>query len=289
MTNAERTLNDPHARALQGAYIELLKSAVTNRLYDEAVAPPGRAELDQCESALSHARDRFSHVERGTRTALELSAEQYYYFLRKMDVRRPVHTMTVESGVENVVALVRDVLERNVPGDIIETGVWKGGLTILMRGVLMAYGETRRRVWVADSFCGVPVPERTAEDRIAHFLAMPLSYLAVPRLDVERNFAKYGLLDDQVVFLEGLFADTLPTAPIAALALARLDGDSYESTMDCLVHLYPKLSIGGYVVIDDYGLPLGCRRAVDEYRSRNGIEEEPTWVNQQTIFWQRTR
>jgi hypothetical protein len=218
-----------------------------------------------------------------------LNPEQYYYFLRKMDAKRPVHTMTVESGVDNVIDLVRDTLDRNVPGDLIEAGVWKGGLPILMRGVLKAYGDTQRRVWVADSFCGVPHPEQTAEDRIAHFLSEPLSYLAVPRSDVERNFSKYGLLDDQVVFLEGLFADTLPTAPIEALAVARLDGDLYESTMDCLVHLYPKLSVGGYLIIDDYGLPLGCRRAVDEYRARSGIEEPLTWVNQQTVFWQRTR
>jgi O-methyltransferase len=206
-----------------------------------------------------------------------------------MDARRPVHTMTVESGVDNVIELVRDTLERKIPGDLIEAGVWKGGLPILMRGVLKAYGDTQRRVWVADSFCGVPHPKQTAEDRIAHFLAEPLSYLAVPRSDVESNFSKYGLLDDQVVFLEGLFADTLPKAPIEALAVARLDGDLYESTMDCLVHLYPKLSVGGYMIIDDYGLPLGCRGAVDEYRARHGIEESLTWVNQQTVFWQRIR
>jgi predicted O-methyltransferase YrrM len=85
-------------------------------------------------------------------------------------------------------------------------------------------------------------------------------FLAVSREDVERNFAKYGLLDDRVVFLQGWFKDTLPSAPIGKIALLRLDGDMYESTMDALQNLYPKLSPGGYCIIDDFFGP--CRLAV---------------------------
>ncbi len=92
--------------------------------------------------------------------------------------------------------------------------------------------------------------------------------------DVQSNFAKYGLLSDRIVFLKGMFADTLPSAPFTQLALIRLDGDTYESTRDCLVHLYPKLSAGGYCVIDDYNSFPDCKLAVTQYREQNQIRDE---------------
>jgi O-methyltransferase len=85
--------------------------------------------------------------------------------------------------------------------------------------------------------------------------------LAVSLEQVKANFDRYGLLDDQVRFLKGWFRDTLPVAPIERLAVLRLDGDMYESPMDTLVNLYPKLSEGGYVIVDDYGAIPACRQA----------------------------
>jgi hypothetical protein len=111
--------------------------------------------------------------------------------------------------------------------------------------------------------------------------------LRVSLTEVRANFQRFGLLDEQVNFLAGWFRDTLPAAPVERLALLRLDGDWYDSTRDCLRFLYPKLSAGGYIIIDDYGLPLGCRRAVDEYRRAKRIREPLQWVNMQTVFWQR--
>ena len=90
---------------------------------------------------------------------------------------------------------------------------------------------------------------------------------------VRRNFQRYGLLDDQVKFLVGWFRDTLPTAPLEQIAVLRLDGDLYESTMDALAPLYPKVSTCGYVIVDDYNLPM-CKQAVDDYRRANGITEQ---------------
>jgi hypothetical protein len=108
--------------------------------------------------------------------------------------------------------------------------------------------------------------------------------------DVKRNFAAYGLLDNQVKFLPGWFKDTLPRAPIAKLAVMRLDGDYYESTMDSLTNLYDKLSVGGYVIIDDYGQDAwtNCRQAVDEFRNRHGITDEKIKVDSSCYFWRRT-
>ena len=183
-----------------------------------------------------------------------------------------------------------EVIEKRVPGDLIETGVWRGGAAILMRAVLQAYGERNRNVWVADSFQGLPRPdpERYPEDagdthwQQAHRLAVPLE-------EVKSNFRRYGLLDSQVRFLVGWFRDTLPGAPIGPLAVLRLDGDMYESTSEGLLHLYPKLSVGGYVIIDDYGSVRGCRRAVEDFRTKHQINEELLRTGHTAIYWQRIR
>jgi len=113
--------------------------------------------------------------------------------------------------------------------------------------------------------------------------------LAIPMEEVQLNFARYGLLDEQVRFLPGWFRDTLPSAPIEKLALLRLDGDLYESTMDGLVNLYPKLSVGGYVIIDDYGAIEACKQAVHDYRASHGITEEIHVIDWTGAYWQRIR
>jgi O-methyltransferase len=114
--------------------------------------------------------------------------------------------------------------------------------------------------------------------------------LAVSRSDVEENFQRYSLLDEQVRFLEGWFSETLPTAPIDQLAILRLDGDMYESTIDALTALYPKLSPGGYAIIDDYGnkMTAGCRAAVTDFRGANGISDEIHAVDWTGAYWRKS-
>jgi hypothetical protein len=108
----------------------------------------------------------------------------------------------------------------------------------------------------------------------------------VSQAEVEANFRKYGLLDAQVVFLKGWFKDTLPSAPIDRLSVMRLDGDMYESTMDALTSLYPKLSKGGYCIIDDYALQ-GCKEAVDNYRQQYSIGAVMNEVDWSGRFWRK--
>lgn len=192
-------------------------------------------------------------------------------------------------GVErmwNVRELLEDVLRRGVPGDVIETGVWRGGVTILMRAILAAWGETKRTVWVADSFMGLPPPDEERFPADAGDQHHTLGFLAVSLDEVRNNFARYDLLDEQVRFLPGWFRDTLPNAPIDRLALLRLDGDMYESTIVALDALYPKLSSGGYCIIDDYDL-VGCRKALDDYRERHGIHEPMHYFSQAAVWWQK--
>ncbi len=168
---------------------------------------------------------------------------------------------------ENLEELMVDTIKRKVPGDYFEAGVCRGGAVIFMRALLKAYG-VRKKVWVADSFEGIP------QTRNKNGHSDPVDDWAnrwVATLDaVKNNFRRYDLLDDGVVFLKGYFAKSLRTKRIGKLALLRLDADAYESTMDALTALYPKVSPGGYVIIDDFHLP-SCRQAVEEYRQAHGV------------------
>jgi len=197
-------------------------------------------------------------------------------------------TMVGRRRLANVRSCVESVLSDQVPGDLVETGVWRGGVTILMRGILAAWGDTNRRVWVADSFQGLPAPDLDAYPADAGHDLSGVATLAVSADQVRANFARYDLLDDQVQFLEGWFRDTLPAAPIENLAVLRLDGDLYESTMDALDALYDKVTPGGYVIIDDYGAWDPCRKAVDDYRSAHAITDEIVEIDWTGVYWRKT-
>ena len=189
-----------------------------------------------------------------------------------------IMTMIGRERLEQVRDCVVDVLERQVPGHLIETGVWRGGTTILMRGILRAHGIDDRTVFVADSFEGLPPPDvaRYPADEGLDFHEHPV--LAVSLEEVQANFERYGMLDDQVVFVKGWFKDTLPGLSDEAFAVIRLDGDLYESTMDALVNLYPRLSPGGWLIVDDFHIPA-CVQAVTDYREAHGITAELNRVN----------
>jgi O-methyltransferase len=186
----------------------------------------------------------------------------------------------------NLQDCIETVLGEGVAGDLIETGVWRGGACIFMRAVLAAYGIEDRRIFVADSFEGLPKPDAEkypADKGDKHHI---YTFLAVSKEDVENNFRKYGLLDNQVVFLKGWFKDTLPQAPIEKLSILRLDGDMYGSTMESLESLYPKLSRGGFCIIDDYALP-GCKSAVDDFRSKYRIDSEMKEIDWTGRYWRK--
>jgi O-methyltransferase len=196
-------------------------------------------------------------------------------------------TMIGLRRLDNVEHCVRRVHADGVPGDLIETGVWRGGASIFMRAVLRALGDTERTVWVADSFQGLPKPDESRYPADAGDRHWREPTLAVPLEQVKANFAKYGLLDDQVRFLVGWFHETLPSAPIERLAVIRLDGDMYESTIVALRALYPKLSPGGYVIVDDWGAIPACRRAVEDFRREAGVTDPIQEVDWTGVFWQR--
>jgi O-methyltransferase len=195
--------------------------------------------------------------------------------------------MLPRARLDNLRRLTQRVLEDNVAGDFIETGVWRGGACILMRAVLAAYRVSDRRVFVADSFEGLPEPDKTKNpaDKRDHLFAF--EELAVSLEQVRDNFARYGLLDDQVVFAKGYFQDTLPKLTNERFALIRLDGDMYGSTMDALTNLYDKLSTNGFVIVDDYGAIRACREAVHDFLDQRHLTPQINKTDETEVWWQK--
>ncbi len=192
-------------------------------------------------------------------------------------------TMLGIKQLDQMQAAVTDVVNNNIPGDVLEAGVWRGGMTIFMRGVLRAINDESRNVWVADSFEGLPEPDRE-QDLFGWFKGD----MSVSLDDVKNNFRRYGLLDDRVIFLKGFFDESLPGAPISRLSILRVDADLYESTLSVLDSLYPKLSVGGYAIFDDYLNLKDCQKAINEYRRMHNIQDEIIEIDERAVYWKKT-
>lgn len=275
---------EPDAARAAELYLTLLKGTLTRTAFPEPyrsllpTSPTRRRLVAAVQAVLGRAGVEV--VRRGT------------YDPAKREVGRDwpaeAETMIGMKRLDNLEHCITTALADGVPGDLIETGVWRGGATIFMRAVLEVYGVRDRTVWVADSFAGLPAPDPARYPADARLDLSAIGRLAIGVETVRANFARYGLLDDQVQFLPGWFKDTLPSAPIERLAVMRLDGDLYESTIDALESLYPKLSVGGFVIVDDYLVIEACRRAVHDYRKRHGIDDEIVPVDGDAVFWRRS-
>jgi O-methyltransferase len=175
-------------------------------------------------------------------------------------------SMSGKARLHNVEALILDVIERNITGHYIETGVWRGGSSIFARGMLRAYEQGHRRMnFVCDSFSGLPPGDNRLHSGEEGYDGS--RYLEVDPLTVARNFHTHGLLDVNVVFVQGFFNNTMAPLShrIGPLAIMRLDGDMYVSTVDVLYNLYEKLAVGGYVIIDDWADNFGAKNAVLDF------------------------
>jgi O-methyltransferase len=264
-------------------YLDLLKGVLTRTLFGETRVP-----VEPWKGTLNRALYRPIKAVLG---AVGFELTRRYRFdpdARKegRDWPPEAETMVGLERLNNLERCIVDVIREEVPGDLIETGVWRGGATIFMRAVLEAYGDEDRIVWGADSFEGLPKETRHPADQAYQLWRRPR--LSISLDEVKENFARYGFLDQRVRFLEGWFDETLTKAPIEKLSLLRLDGDFYESTMVALEALYSKLSVGGFLIVDDYHALQGCRMAVDEFRQRHGIRDELHPVDWACVYWRRT-
>lgn len=206
-----------------------------------------------------------------------------------LDWPATAHTMIGAKRLRQLRLACETVLRESIPGDFIETGVWRGGACILMAGVLREWPALAgdRRVFVADSFEGLPTPDpKYAPDKDDWHHAVG-AMLAIDEKQVRQNFEQYDLLDENVVFLPGWFKDTLPSIPSDTLSIVRLDGDMYGSTVDAIVPLWPRLSPGGYLIVDDYHAVKGCKMAIDDFRDAAGIDTPMIEIDGKGVYWRK--
>lgn len=202
------------------------------------------------------------------------------------DATEVAHTMIGCKRLDNIHRCLDVIRQERIPGDLMETGVWRGGAVIFMRGYLAAYNIADRIVWAADSFAGLPKPV-APQDAGYDFSADVHPILAISIEEVKHLFTKYNLLDDKVRFVKGWFSESLPNISVKQLALLRLDGDLYQSTRDALVNLYHRVAPGGFVIIDDYGDFEPCKAAVDEFRAEHNITEAIERIDWTGVFWRK--
>lgn len=195
-------------------------------------------------------------------------------------------TMVGMPRLSNFQFCIEQAIENNIDGDVIETDVWRGGSCILAAAVI-ENRKSDKKVYVADSFEGLPKPEAKyiADKGDKHHTH---EHLKISLDQVKANFKKYGYLNKNVCFIKGFFKDSLKSVPFKKLSVLRLDGDMYSSTIEVLESLYDKLSIGGYLIVDDYALPA-CKQAIDDYRSDNNIDDELIRIDWTGVYWVKTK
>lgn len=278
-----RSVDDPACPPPATLYLDLLKGVLTRLIFDEPLSPvvPTSARRAKAYAVAHRVLDRFSlTLARREPVVAELRAEG-------RDHPLDAETMIGKKRLDNLQWCIETALADDVPGDLLEAGVWRGGASILMQGVLAVHGATDRGVWLCDSFAGLPPPNPTDYPEDEGDMLWSMQHLRVSQDEVRRNFERYGLLRDNVHFVEGLFGDTLPSLDVDRLAVLRADGDMYESTIQILDNLEPRVVEGGFVIIDDYGSIPACEAAVTDYRERVGIEDPIHRIDWTGAFWRK--
>ena len=259
-------MNSSSPDRIRERYLDLMVKTLANVIYGD---PP----LYQDATTADHPRPALPYDEHVRRVGRDWPSQ--------------AHTMIGIARLNNLRELTTRALREGVPGHFIETGVWRGGGCILMKAVVEAFNASGRRVYVADSFQGLPParPDLYPADQM--YVGLMPDQLRVSADEVRAHFAAYDLLDDDVIFLEGLFQVTLPKLQESAFALIRLDGDMYESTIVALAALYPKVSPGGFIIIDDYGAIPACRAAVNDFRSEHSVRDPMHEIDWTGVWWQK--
>ncbi len=207
-------------------------------------------------------------------------------------VRR--YTMTNPKRCKHLWDICNSVLSEGIRGDFVECGVWKGGSAGVMGLVIKARGE-QRVLHLFDSFEGLPEPTIKDGVQAAEYsggrAAGALQSVNKCRAGTQevRDFliGCLGLNNRLLVFHEGWFQDSVPNAAptLGAISVLRLDGDWYESTRICLEFLYPLLSLGGVIILDDFYCWQGCAKATEEFRSRFSIKSPICRIDDEAVFW----
>lgn len=274
LARRRRGQSAPQPSSTTALYLELLKKSVLNEIYlDDELR---LLYLRRCVDGEERFDQTVLHDIRGARKDdyLKLAIARHWGQFVDHDIRHAgfAHSMMGRVRLDNLHHLMDQIRTEGLQGDFIECGVWRGGGCIFMAGYLLAHGMADRKVFVADSFQGLPRSTH-ANDLDVDLSKEKAPELAVSLDTVRGNFTIYGLDRPNVVFLKGWFKDTLLGVPTDRIALLRMDGDLYESTMDTLLALYDRVVSGGGVIVDDYNAVPACRQAVADFFRMRGLPQ----------------
>jgi hypothetical protein len=231
----------------------------------------------------------------------EKSVETANNYKRKLNAR-PLNTNSRQMGLDwtylgstmvgltrlqNILFVIQNVIKNNVPGDFVETGVWRGGASIFAQGIIQAYHQNRR-VFVCDSFSGLPPGNAAIHPKDIGWDNSP--YLEVSAEMVASNFKNFELLQDNVIFVKGFFKNSMPALAslVNRIGVLRFDGDMYESAADVFYNLYDKIPVGGYIIMDDwYGFPSS--NAVLDFFQVHNCAENLVRIDSASAYFVKTK
>lgn len=275
---------------LRDRYLDLVKRSLTGALSEDNDSILGGVRMLGAKGIKKRAANAVAKA--AGKLDLEIAYKKPYDPAAResgLDWPARAESMIGLKRMTNIQDCIAAIIKDDIPGDLIETGVWRGGAVIFMKANLIAWGDNARKVWVADSFEGLPPPDASRFPADKGDELHTQTGLAVGLETVKNNFRRYDALDDNIEFLVGWFKDTLPVAPLGDIALMRLDGDMYESTIQAIEVLYPKLSPGGFCIIDDFGShATQAGAAVHDYREKHGITEPIIQIDDYGAFWRKS-
>lgn len=257
----------PDAEGMRNAYLSLLKLCLCD------LAGAGTVAVGRADDGLTFARQLFG--------------EQLQMRTNGMDWPLTGLTMVGLARLDDLHRCIASIVADDIEGDLIEAGTWRGGASILMRATLDALGARGRTVWAADSFEGFPASEGEPPTTDQGDDLSAFDFLSVSLDEVKAHFSRLGC-EEGVRFVPGFFEETMPELRGHRWSLIRLDGDTYDATRTTLECLYPGLSVGGYLIVDDYGALDECRRAVDDFRRERSIDDPLEDIDWTGVRWRRT-
>jgi O-methyltransferase len=186
-------------------------------------------------------------------------------------------TMTSPEQMLALMDAVKYVSNGAIPGAIVECGVWRGGSMMLAAELLSSLGSTERDLYLYDAFTGMPPSsaddvrfDGLTTEEVKTMEGIKGGWCLATRQEVTENLRTTAYPSERIHIVEGYVEQTIPAESPDDIAILRLDTDWYTSTKHGLVHLYPRLSSGGVLILDDYGYWKGAQKAVDEYFAEFG-------------------
>lgn len=257
-------VNPKTSTELAKSYLQMLKLSLTGELLKTDSIVPGTGAADQ------------------------LKKKPFDAHLRSQGLDWPSHglTMVGRMRLENIERLLLSMIDAHVPGDFVECGVWRGGSSLFARGILKALNVHDRKVHLVDSFEGLPKASQ-AKDRDVW---SEMDFLKVSLEEVQEPFRQLGLLDPSVAFHKGFFQHSLPPlrkqllASNRTIAVLRMDGDMFESTMDILYNLYDLVSVGGCIIIDDFAI-REAKEAVETFLKHHALIVDYITIDESSSYF----